>query len=154
MRFVFLKMIEENAPTVYAQTNVCEQIKGPAGQNDFSVMNFVIPKRAQMKKEALDFCLFLTNAENQLALAERTNVIATNSEALEDKFYHDYSDLTSKARSISASQINQINPQLKQRRNQKEINTQVNSTVQAILLNKNSIQDALDELVKSLNGIE
>ena len=150
----FLKMIEENAPTVYAQTNVCEQIKGPAGQNDFSVMNFVIPKRAQMKKEALDFCLFLTNAENQLALAERTNVIATNSEALEDKFYHDYSDLTSKARSISASQINQINPQLKQRRNQKEINTQVNSTVQAILLNKNSIQDALDELVKSLNGIE
>jgi ABC-type glycerol-3-phosphate transport system substrate-binding protein len=62
----FLNMIKENAPQIYNQTDVCEQIKGPVGQNDFSVMNFVIPLKAKNKKEALDFCLFLTNAENQL----------------------------------------------------------------------------------------
>jgi len=59
----FLNMIKENAPKIYSQTDVSEQIKGSVGQNDFSVMNFVIPLRAKYKKEALDFCLYLTKEE-------------------------------------------------------------------------------------------
>ena len=148
----FLNMIKENAPSVYEQTDVMEQFKGPVGQNDLSVMNFVIPKRAKMKKEALDFCLYLTNAQNQLELAKMTNIIATNNETLNDKFYNDESDMISKARSISAKQINHIYPQMKQRRNQKEINSAVNSTVQTILLNKKSVNQALDDLVKTLGN--
>ena len=150
----FLNMIRENAPSVYEQTDVMEQFRGPVGQYDLSVMNFVIPKRAKMKKEALEFCLYLTNAQNQLELAKMTNIIATNSETLKDKFYNDESDKMSKARSISAKQLNHIYPQMKQRRGQKEINTAVNSTVQAILLNKKSTNYALDELVKSLQNFD
>jgi putative chitobiose transport system substrate-binding protein len=144
----FLNMIRENAPSIYEQTDVTEQIKGPVGQNDISVMNFVIPKRAKMKKEALDFCLYLTNAENQLELAKMTNIIATNSDALQDKFYNDNSDLISKARSISAKQLNHIYPQMKQREGQKDINNAVNNAVQTILLEKGSAEDTLDKLVK------
>lgn len=150
----FLNMIKENAPTVYEQTDVMEQFKGPVGQNDISVMNFVIPKRAKMKKEALEFCLYLTNAQNQLELAKMTNIIATNSDVLRDKFYNDESDMISKARSISAQQLNHIYPQMKQRRNQKEINNAVNSTVQTILLNKKSTADSLNELVKNLENFD
>lgn len=148
----FLNMIKENAPSVYEQTDVTEQFKGPLGQNDLSVMNFVIPKRAKMKKEALEFCLYLTNAQNQLDLAKMTNIIATNSDALSDKFYNDESNMTSKARSISAKQLNHIYPQMKQRRNQKEINNAVNTTVQTILLNKDSIENSLNNLVKILEN--
>ncbi len=150
----FLTMIKENAPSIYQNTDVTEQIKGPLGQNDFSVMNFVIPLRAKHKKEALDFCLYLTNAENQLELAKLTNVIATNSEALSNSFYNDTSTLEAKARSISAKQINRIIPQLKQRRNQKEINTLVNTAVQSALLNKNSIDNLLSELEQNISYIE
>ena len=150
----FLNMIKENAPSVYEQTDVTEQIKGPVGQNDFSVMNFVIPSRAKYKKEALDFCLYLTNEQNQLELAQMTNVIATNSSALKSAFYNDNSTLEAKARSISAKQINRITPQLRQRRNQKEINTQVNAAVQSALLNKDSIENILEKLSKTLEGIE
>ncbi len=150
----FLTMIKENAPSVYAQTDVTEQIKGPVGQNDFSVMNFVIPSRAKHKKEALDFCLYLTNEQNQLELAKMTNVIATNSNALSDSFYNDYSSLEAKARSISAKQINKITPQLRQRRSQKEINTLVNTAVQSALLNKDSVENVLVKLAKSLAGFE
>ncbi len=149
----FLTMIKENAPSVYEKTDVTEQIKGPVGQNDFSVMNFVIPLRAKHKKEALDFCLYLTNAENQLELAKMTNVIATNDTALGDSFYNDYSSLESKARSISAKQIKRITPQLKQRRNQKEINTLVNTAVQSALLQKDSVENILKKLDKDINGI-
>ena len=150
----FLNMIKENAPSVYEQTDVAEQIKGPVGQNDFSVMNFVIPSRAKYKKEALDFCLYLTNEHNQLELARMTNVIATNSNALKNNFYNDNSSLEAKARSISAKQINKITPQLRQRRNQKEINTQVNSAVQSALLDKDSIDSILEKLSKNLEDIE
>lgn len=150
----FLNMIKENAPSVYEQTDVTEQIKGPVGQNDFSVMNFVIPSRAKHKKEALDFCLYLTNEQNQLELARMTNVIATNSSALKNAFYNDDSTLEAKARSISAKQINRITPQLRQRRNQKEINTQVNAAVQSALLNKDSIESILEKLSKTLEDIE
>ena len=150
----FLNMIKENAPSVYEQTDVTEQIKGPVGQNDFSVMNFVIPSRAKHKKEALDFCLYLTNEQNQLELARMTNVIATNSNALKNAFYNDDSTLEAKARSISAKQINRITPQLRQRRNQKEINTQVNAAVQSALLNKDSIESILEKLSKTLEDIE
>ncbi len=149
----FLTMIKENAPSVYEKTDVTEQIKGPVGQNDFSVMNFVIPLRAKHKKEALDFCLYLTNAENQLELAKMTNVIATNDTALGDSFYNDYSSLESKARSISAKQIKKITPQLKQRRNQKEINTLVNTAVQSALLQKDSVENILKKLDKDIKGI-
>ena len=146
----FLTMIKENAPSIYEKTDVCEQIKGPVGQNDFSVMNFVIPKKAKYKKEALDFCLYLTNAQNQLDLAKKTNVIATNSKALDDSFYNDYSTLENKARSISAKQINKITPQLRQRRDQKEINTAINSAVQSALLNKDSVENVLKKLKEEL----
>ena len=150
----FLNMIRENAPSVFEQTDVMEQFRGPVGQYDLSVMNFVIPKRAKMKKEALEFCLYLTNAQNQLELAKMTNIIATNSETLKDRFYNDESDIMSKARSISAKQMNHIYPQMKQRRGQKEINNAVNSTVQAVLLNKKSTNYALDELVKNLQNFD
>lgn len=146
----FLNMIKENAPKIYSNTDVAEQIKGPIGQNDFSVMNFVIPLRAKHKKEALDFCLYLTNEENQLKLAKLTNVIATNSNALKDEFYNDYSDLTSKSRSLSAKQIQKISPALKQKEGQKDINILVNSSVQAILLNKDTTENVLNKLVKTM----
>ena len=150
----FLNMIRENAPSVYEVTDVTEQLRGPVGQYDISVMNFVIPKRAKMKKEALDFCLYLTNAKNQLELAKMTNIIATNSDALNNKFYNDNSDLASKARSISAKQLNKIYPQLKQRRNQKDINNQVNTAVQTILTDKDSVTSALNRLVNTLDDVE
>lgn len=146
----FLNMIKENAPKIYAQTDVAEQIKGPAGQNDFSVMNFVIPLKAKYKAEALDFCLYLTNEENQLKLAKMTNIISTDNNALQNEFYNDYSDLTSKARSISAKQINHITPQFKPQKNQKEINLVVNTAVQTVLLNKELTSKALDKIVRTL----
>ena len=149
----FLNIIKENAPSIFAQTAVSRQIQGPLGQNDFSVMNFVIPQKSKYKEDALKFCLFLTNKENQLNLAKLTNIISTNEEALNTSFYNDYSDIFAEARSISAKQINYINPVLKQKQNQKEINTFVNTTVQTILLNKNSTEKALKELKTKLENM-
>jgi putative chitobiose transport system substrate-binding protein len=145
----FLTMIKDNAPSVYKNTDVAPQMIGDLGQNDFSLMNFVIPLKSKHKKEALEFCLFLTNKENQLELAKRTNVISTNKSALQDKFYNSNSDVMARARNYSAKQLNHIKPVMKQQNSQKDINLLVNTTVQKILLDKEPTKQALSELSNS-----
>lgn len=148
----FLNMIKENAPEIYSKTDVAPQIKGDLGQNDFSLMNFVIPLRAKHKVQALKFALFLTNDKNQLELAKLTNVLAVNESTLQDDFYKKYQngDLIGKARVISASQLNKLYPTFKTQKNQKEINNLVNNAVQNILLDKDKTENILNKLVKNI----
>lgn len=152
----FLNMIKENAPSTYKNTDVAPQITGKLGQNDFSLMNFVIPVRAKHKQEALKFALFLTNYENQLELVKLTNVLAVNEETLKDNFYttYDKNDLMAKARVISANQLYKIEPSFKTLKDQKEVNTIVNSAVQQILLNKNTTKNILDDVLNKINILE
>ena len=152
----FLNMIKENAPSTYKNTDVAPQITGKLGQNDFSLMNFVIPVRAKHKQEALKFALFLTNYENQLELVKLTNVLAVNEETLKDDFYttYDKNDLMAKARVISANQLYKIEPSFKTLKDQKEVNTIVNSAVQQILLNKNTTKKILDDVLNKINMLE
>ena len=144
----FLTMIKENAPSTYANTDVAPQITGKLGQNDFSLMNFVIPVRAKHKDEAVKFAFYLTNRENQIELAKLTNVLAVNEETLKDDFYKYYEtdDLMAKARVISAKQLYKIEPPMKPVKNQKEINTIINTAVQQILINKNTTKNILDDV--------
>lgn len=150
----FLNMIKENAPSTYKNTDVAPQITGDLGQNDFSLMNFVIPIRAKHKEEALKFALFLTNEKNQLELAKLTNVIATNKSALKDDFYtrYDEGDLMAKARVLSAKQLSKVQPALKPVKNQKDINNLINAAVQEVLLDKTSTKSALSALSKKVQA--
>ncbi len=152
----FLNMIKENAPSTYKNTDVAPQITGELGQYDFSLMNFVIPVRAKHKEDALKFALFLTNYENQLELAKLTNVLAVNEQTLKDDFYtsYDKDDLIAKARVISAKQLNKIEPSFKTMKDQKEVNTIVNTAVQQILLNKNTTKKILDDVFNKINLLE
>lgn len=151
----FLNMIKENAPMTYKNTDVSPQITGMLGQNDFSLMNFVIPQKAKHKDEAMKFALFLTNSQNQLELAKLTGVIATNKETLSHDFYNKYdeNDLMAKARVLSAKQLQKVEPSLKSGRNQKDINNLINSAVQEVLLNKAPTQQILDKLAKDWQNL-
>ena len=152
----FLNMIKENAPQTYDTTDVAPQITGKLGQYDFSLMNFVIPKRAKHKDEALKFALFLTNDRNQLELAKLTNVLAVNKKTLRNEFYTNYdnSDLMAKARVISAKQLNKVQPAYKTQKGQKEINNVVNTAVQEILLDKGETKEILDRTAKQLKDLQ
>ena len=152
----FLTMIKENAPSTYKKTDVAPQFVGDLVQNDFSLMNFVIPERAKHKEQALKFALFLTNEQNQIEMAKLTNILATNQKALQNEFYTKYNenDLTAKARVISAKQLQHVNPALIPARDQKEINTIVNTAVQQVLLNKNTTGKILDDVSEKLESLQ
>lgn len=152
----FLNIIKENSPSTYKNTDVAPQIVGYLGQNDFSLMNLVIPLRANHKKDAFKFAMFLTNEQNQLKLAKLTNVLATNRKALKDEYYTRYEegDLIAKARIISAKQLEKVQPVMMQHRGQKEINLVINTVVQEILLDKSSTKSILDDVAKKWQVIE
>lgn len=152
----FLTMIKENAPSTYKNTDVAPQIVGKLGQNDFSLMNLVIPIRSKHKDEALKFALFLTNSDNQLEMAKLTNILAVNQKTLENDFYNTYNDadLIAKARVISAKQLNYIEPVFTPARNQKEINTLVNTAIQQILLNQKPTKNILNDVQEKINLLE
>ena len=152
----FLTMIKENAPSIYKVTDVAPQITGKLGQNDFSLMNFIIPLKAKHKDEALKFALFLTNEQNQLKIAKLTNVIATNNKALQDDFYtkYDENDLMAKARIISARQLDRVEPVFQSSRNQKDINNLINTAVQQVLLNKADTKTILEKTAKDWEMIK
>ena len=152
----FLNMIKENAPLTYSNTDVAPQIVGNLGQNDFSLMNFVIPLRAKHKNEALKFAIYLTNEKNQLELAKLTGVLAVNKKALKNEFYTNYTedDLFAKARVISAGQLNKIQPVYKTQKGQKDINNIMNIATQKILLDEDSTKNILDKVAKDWKSIE
>jgi flagellar biosynthesis/type III secretory pathway protein FliH len=59
----------------------------------------------------------------------------------------------SKARVISAKQLNKLQPTFKTQKNQKEINNLVNAATQSILLNKDTTENILNNLNKELKAI-
>ncbi|MFX4535743.1 extracellular solute-binding protein, partial [Acinetobacter baumannii] len=80
----FLKIVKENAPAVYRVTGVAPQFPETARARDFSLMLLVVPAQSGHPRQAVDFAAFITNAENQLALAKAAPVLPSVSAALGD----------------------------------------------------------------------
>ena len=143
----FLNIVKENAPQVFSQTDVLQQLVGSNDKYDVSVMNLVIPARAKHKEAALEFALFLTNKKNQVELAKLTTILPVNSEALDDNYFvrYDENDIISKARYISAKQLKNLQIPVKFQKNQKERITLLNTTVQKIVLGEVPVRQGLKE---------
>ena len=142
----FINMIKENAPSVYHNTKVLPQLVGKSGKYDYSLMNFVIPKKSKNHEAALKFALFFTNKRNQLEFAKMTTILPVNKDALNDDYFMlaKKGDIQAEARIISAKQLNNIQPPLKNIKNKKELNTLSSNYVQEILINNASIKETLD----------
>ncbi len=146
----FLNMIKENSPEIYSSTEVLPQLTGDSGLYDYSLMNFVIPKKAQHKEDALKFALFLTNKENQIEFAKLTPILPVNKDALADSYFKSNSNetLEKKARIISANQLNNLLPPLNIK-NKKDLNKLSSDSIQEILINDANIKTVLENFSKN-----
>ncbi len=78
----FLRNLQTNAPGIAAATVTAPPITGPGGATNVALMNLVVPKQSRLPREAVDFALFLSNADNQLAFAEEARVLPSARQAL------------------------------------------------------------------------
>ena len=146
----FINMIKENAPEIYNKTGVCEQLVGDTKLYDYSLMNFVIPKKAKNHDGAIKFALYFTNNENQLEFAKQTTIIPVNKQTLQNEYFKNpiENDIQSQARIISAKQLEQLQKPIKNIKNKKEINTLSSNYIQKILIENENIKETLEEFAK------
>ena len=146
----FINMIKENAPSVYENTIILPQLTGATKKYDYSIMNFVIPKKAKNPEYALKFALFFTDKQNQLEFAKMTTILPVNKEALEDMYFKtvEKTDIQSEARLISAKQLNNLQLPLLNIKNKKELNDLSSNYIQEILINDKPIQSTLNKFAE------
>ena len=146
----FLNMIKENAPTIYKNTEVLSQLTGDTNAYDYSLMNFVIPKRAKNKDLALEFALYFTNEINQLEFAKLTTILPVNKTTLDNEYFKNAktNDIQTQARIISAKQLNNLQAPVKNIKNKKELNTLSANYIQEILINNADIKETLDKFAQ------
>ena len=152
----FLNMIKENAPDVYKNTVILPQLTGTSGKYDFSLMNFVIPKKSKNKETALKFALYMTNQENQLEFSKLTSVLPVNKKTLKDDFFSntEQMDLQSQARIISAKQLENMQMPLENIKNKKDLNILSSQAIQEILINNKDIKETLNKFKEEWEKLE
>ncbi len=151
----FLKIIQENAPATFKNTGVAPQFPPQAPYKDFSMMVLVVPRKSAHPKEAVDFAAFMTNAQNQLALAKAAPVLPSVSQALQNPYFSRVpaGDKLALGRRISAAQLLQATQAYQIRPGQNAINEVINYYVQLALLGKTDPATALRKAQDEVNAL-
>lgn len=149
----FLKIVQENAPSVYQHTAVAPQFPENAQAKDFSLMLVVVPRKSAHPKEAVAFAQHLTNAKNQLALAQAAPVLPSITQALQDPYFSapNDGDRMAKGRAVSAAQLLKATNAYQIKPNQNTINEIINHHVQLAMLGKQSAAQALRQAQQEIN---
>lgn len=100
-----LRQIENDAPEVYANTDVAPHPTREANVLPVALMHLVIPAQSESVEQATDFALFVTNAENQLELAKNSVTVPSVITATEDEFFQQEDTLDAKARKVMAEEL-------------------------------------------------
>jgi putative chitobiose transport system substrate-binding protein len=76
--------IAKNAPTIAKVSAIAPQISGQTNKISAAVMNLVIPASSKKSAAAVKFALFVTNAVNQLAFANSSDTLPSQTKAVAD----------------------------------------------------------------------
>lgn len=102
----FLGYIKNTNPAIYGRIGVAGQLGAPGSPPSIAAMNVAVLESSAAKRAAFDFARFLTNADNQVALARRVPVLPSTSASYDDPFFSsDLGDpLLQQARDLSVRQ--------------------------------------------------
>lgn len=147
----FLNMVKENAPEIYAKSDISTQLTSKGGRYDIALMNLIIPKYSKNKVLAHEFAALLTDKKAQIELAKLTNVIPINEEALNDDYFSKCdTDIIAKARCESIKQLSNSGNKDFGSKNKKEINDAINKTAEKILLDNSITKAQIEKEVRAL----
>ncbi len=141
----FLERVKQNAPKIYRETRAAPLPLGRGKVYSAACMNFVVPKNAPLKKEAVSFLLFLTNNKNQLKFCQKALVFPSTIKAAESPYFTQTSlhSLTSEARAIGASELKYAKDLTLELPHKRDLNEAVQNAVIKALLREKSPRQAL-----------
>ncbi|MEX2962610.1 sugar ABC transporter substrate-binding protein [Microbulbifer sp. TYP-18] len=103
----FLQTIRTNAPQLYANIGVASEPKSASSKSNVAAMNLAVPKTSAHKALAFKFAEFVSNHENQMALARQIPILPSTADSYRDSFFTlpDNPSLIDRARYLSAQQV-------------------------------------------------
>ncbi|RMH65669.1 MAG: extracellular solute-binding protein, partial [Cyanobacteria bacterium J003] len=131
------------------------QLTGETGKKNVAVMNLLVPRQSRHPELAVEFALFVTNDENQLAFAKEANVLPSTQAALADPYFRTIGEKATPvdiARSVSAAQMSQAEVLIPPLRDIKELQRLLYENLQAVLLGQKTIDQALEDAETAWNS--
>ncbi|MEV8531472.1 sugar ABC transporter substrate-binding protein [Streptomyces sp. NPDC051211] len=104
----FVKDIKQNAPQVYARTQVAGAVTGTLGHIGIYAQSLGIRKDTEHLDAAAEFAKWVTNGPNQVAFSKNATIYPSNARGLADPYFSDRGDgrdAETLARAIGAEQL-------------------------------------------------
>ncbi|MGF1496299.1 MAG: ABC transporter substrate-binding protein [Elainellaceae cyanobacterium] len=142
----FLDAIAKNAPSIAAVSQTAPQITGDTGAKNVAAMNLVIPQATDQPDAALDFALFVTNPDNQLAFAKAANVLPSTQQSLTDSHFTTLPDGAAprdQARLVSAGQLQDAEVLVPAMTDVKLLQKIIYENLQAAMLGQKTVDEAI-----------
>jgi putative chitobiose transport system substrate-binding protein len=150
-----LLRIKSDAPGVYANTDVAPMPLGKAGVVPAATMNLVVPRASKNHEKAVDFALFVTNNDNQLAFCKLVPLLPSTIEAAGDEFFETGKGepLQDKAIKISISQLPIAVDMSLGLKNAPLLSKTMHEAVEAAYYGRKTPKKALDDAAQRWNEI-
>ncbi|OKK22999.1 ABC transporter substrate-binding protein [Streptomyces sp. CB00455] len=104
----FVKDIRQNAPQVYANTQVAGAVTGKLGHIGIYAQSLGIRKDTEHLDAAAEFAKWVTNGPNQVAFSKKATIYPSNARGLTDPYFADRGDgrdAETLARAVGAEQL-------------------------------------------------
>lgn len=103
----FVGQVKKNNPQLYAQIGVVPQIDGPNARPNIAAMNVAVPSASRDVALAFRLAVFVTNAQNQTALARRVPLLPSSRASYDDDLFTKPTGdaLLDQARALSVEQV-------------------------------------------------
>ncbi|MCA0970581.1 sugar ABC transporter substrate-binding protein [Halobacillus litoralis] len=151
----FLNTVNENAPDIYEATGVAPVITGETNLKNVAAMNLVVPKQSDKQDAAVQFSLFMTNAENQVEFDKIVPILPSIETALDDPYFNELPENPSPedtARIISAEQLKDSEVLVPPMKNYSDLQKAMTDALQAAMLGEMSVDDALADAEQKWNA--
>ncbi|MEG1698307.1 MAG: sugar ABC transporter substrate-binding protein [Oscillospiraceae bacterium] len=144
---------EKNAPDVYKKVKVYPAVTGKAGAVPvYDSMVFLVPAKAEHPKETVDFLLYITNPENQLAFCKLAPIFPSTPSTLEDPFFQSpkIEKLQDEATAIRLSSAGELRLDIVSTLNSaSELTELYNEEIRAALVGDKTAKQALEDAAKA-----
>ncbi|WP_334075711.1 ABC transporter substrate-binding protein [Paenibacillus sp. A14] len=150
----FINFLKTSAPEVYKNTIAVPLPTGKADLRLSNSMNVVVPKASAHAEAAVDFALFVTNADNQTAFSKQANTLPSTKASIRDPFFTESDNsLEAEAKITSAQSLDKAMDFMVGVPSASDINSALARGLQNILLNQQDVKKTLDSVEKEVNDI-
>lgn len=152
----FIDTIATNAPQIAKVSAVAPQISGQTGKKGVAVMNLVIPRTTKKPDAAVKFALYITNAANQLAFAQASDTLPSNTQAVKE--YQEKltaaSDKSTLAQGklISAKQLDRAEVLIPPTQDINILKKAIYENLQAAMLGRKTVEQAIEVAANTWNN--